>query len=96
MEPAIGVLRNLYKQGYQGDYQILFNLSHPIIGEVVTAAIELALEFPGDPNIGPRHTIDPSLQWLVTPNLQFDVGIYVGLTKAAPDFNPYVGLSFRF
>ena len=96
VEPAFGMLRNLYKQGYQGDYQMLFNLSHPIIGEVVTAAIELALEFPGDPNIGPRHTFDPSLQWLVTPNLQFDVGIYVGLTKAAPDFNPYVGLSFRF
>ena len=96
VEPAIGVLRNLYKQGYQGDYQILFNLSHPIIGEIVTAAIELALEFPGDPNIGPRHTFDPSLQWLITPNLQFDVGIYVGLTKAAPDFNPYVGISFRF
>jgi hypothetical protein len=96
VEPAIGLLRNFYKQGYQADYQILVNLNHPIIGEVVTAALELALDFPGDHNIGPRHTIDPSLQWLVTPNLQLDVGIYVGLTKAAPDWNPYVGISFRY
>ncbi|MBN9564292.1 MAG: transporter [Alphaproteobacteria bacterium] len=96
VEPAIGLLRNVYKQGYQVDYQILVNLNHPIIGEVVTAALELALDFPGDHNIGPRHTIDPSLQWLVTPNLQLDAGIYIGLAKAAPDWNPYVGISFRY
>lgn len=96
VEPAIGLLRNLYKQGYQGDYQILLNLNRPIVAGVVTAALELALEFPGDHNISPRHTLDPSLQWLVTPNLQLDAGVYVGLTKAAPDWNPYVGISFRY
>lgn len=95
-EPAIGFLRNQNNTGYQGDYQMLINLNRPIIGEVVTAALELALDFPGDHHIGPRHTLDPSLQWLVTPNLQLDVGVYIGLTKAAPDWNPYVGISFRF
>lgn len=96
LEPAVGLFRNINKQGYQGDYQFLINLNHPIFGETVTAALELALDFPGDHNIGPRHTLDPSLQWLVTPNLQLDVGVYIGLTKAAPDWNPYVGLSIRF
>ncbi len=96
VEPAVALLRNQNNQGYQGDYQMLINLNRPIIGDVVTAAIELALDFPGDHNIGPRHTIDPSLQWLVTPNLQLDVGVYIGLTKAAPDWNPYVGISFRY
>ena len=95
-EPAVGLLRNLNNTGYQGDYQMLVNLSRPIIGEVVTAALELALDFPGDHHIGQRHTIDPSLQWLVTPNLQFDVGVYIGLSKGAPDWNPYVGISFRY
>ena len=96
LEPGFGLLRNSRNTGYQGDYQFLINLNRPIIGEVVTAAIELALDFPGDRNIGPRHTIDPSLQWLVTPSLQLDVGIYIGLTKAAPDWNPYIGISFRY
>lgn len=96
LEPAFGLLRNLRNTGYQGDYQFLINLNRPVIGQVVTAAIELALDFPGDHAIGPRHTLDPSLQWLVTPNLQLDAGIYIGLTKAAPDWNPYVGISFRY
>ena len=95
-EPAIGLIRNLNKQGYQGDYQFLINLNRLIIGETVTAALEIAFDFPGDHNIGPRHTLDPSLQWLVTQNLQLDVGIYIWLTKAAPDWNPYVGISYRY
>ncbi len=96
LEPGVGLLRNLNKQGYQADYQVLVNLSRPIIGDVVTAAIEIALDFPGDHNVGPRHTLDPSLQWLVAPNLQLDGGVYIGLTKGAPGWNPYVGISFRY
>ncbi len=95
LEPAFGVLRNLSNTGYLRDYQFLINLNRPVIGKMVIAAIELALDFPGD-GIGPRHTLDPSLQWLVTPNLQLDAGVYIGLTRAAPDWNPYVGISFRY
>lgn len=34
--------------------------------------VEMSFEYATDPNIGTRHTLDPSLQWLVTPNLQLD------------------------
>lgn len=83
-------------QGYQGDYQFVANLNRPIIGTTVIAAVEIALDFPTDHNIRPRHTIDPSLQWLVTPNLQLDAGAYIGITKARPDYTIYVGVSFRY
>ena len=96
VEPAIGLLRNLNKQGYHADYQFLANLNRPIIGESVTAALEIAAEFTTDHNIRRRYTIDPSLQWLVTPALQLDVGAYIGLNKNAPDYNPYVGISVRY
>ena len=96
VEPAVGLLRNKQNTGYQGDYQFLVNLNRPVMGKEVIAALELALDFPGDRTVGPRHTLDPSLQWLITPNLQLDLGIYIGLTKAAPDWNPYVGISFRY
>ena len=42
LEPAVGLLRNYNKQGYHADYQFLANLNRPIIGEVVTAALEIA------------------------------------------------------
>lgn len=96
IEPAFGLLRRISSQEYQDDYQLLFNLNHPIINDTVTAAIELALDFPSDRGAGPRHTLDPSLQWLITPDLQFDIGAYISLTKSAPDWNPYVGISFRY
>ena len=96
LEPAIGLFRNLNKQGYHADYQLLVNLNRPVIGETVTAALEIAAEYTTDHNIRPRYTIDPSLQWLVTPALQLDAGAYIGLNKGAPDYNPYVGISFRY
>jgi len=96
LEPAVGLLRNYNKQGYHADYQFLANLNRPIIGEVVTAALEIAAEYTTDHNIRPRYTIDPSLQWLLTPALQLDVGAYVALNKSAADYNPYAGLSFRY
>ena len=96
LEPAVGLLRNLNKQGYHADYQFLANLNRAIIGETVTAAIEIAAEYTTDHNIRARYTIDPSLQWLVTPALQVDVGAYIGLNKSAPDYNPYAGISFRY
>lgn len=88
LEPAIGLLRNLNKQGYHADYQFLANLNRPIIGEAVTAALEIAAEYTTDHNLPARYTIDPSLQWLVTPALQLDAGAYIGLNRNAPDYNP--------
>jgi hypothetical protein len=41
-------------------------------------------------------TVDFGLVYLITPNLQLDLGMNVGITKAAPDLNPFLGLSARF
>ncbi len=96
VEPSFNLVRNLNKQGYEGDPQIILNLSRPAFASTVTASLGLALDFPADHAVGTRHTLGPSLQWLVTPNLQLDAGLYIGVSKAAPDYNPYVGLAFRY
>jgi hypothetical protein len=79
------------------DPQVLgsINLSHPVIG-----ALSAFGEFAG--TIDVKHpsdwvgTIDFGLVYLITPNLQLDLGMNVGITKAAPDLNPFLGLSARF
>ena len=95
VEPSINLVRNLNKPGLSGDSQIILNLSRPLV-PAVTASLGLSLDYPADHAVGPRHTLGPALQWLVTPALQLDAGIYVGVSKAAPDWNPYVGIAFRY
>lgn len=96
IEPAFGLLKNYSNDGHHGDYSFLVNINRWIFTKDIIAALELASEFSSDHNIANQYTIDPSLQWVVSPGVQLDLGIYIGLNKAAPDFNPYTGISFRF
>jgi hypothetical protein len=32
----------------------------------------------------------------MTDNLQFDIGCNVGVTKSAPDVQPFLGVSYRY
>jgi hypothetical protein len=41
-------------------------------------------------------TIDVGLTYGWTENLQLDAGINIGVTRSADDFNPFVGISYRF
>lgn len=41
-------------------------------------------------------TFDTGLKYLLTENVQLDAGINIGLTEAADDLQPFVGLSVRF
>lgn len=41
-------------------------------------------------------TFDTGLKYLLTENVQLDAGINIGLTQAADDLQPFVGLSVRF
>lgn len=41
-------------------------------------------------------TFDTGLKYLLTENIQLDAGVNIGLTQAADDFQPFVGLSMRF
>ena len=66
LEPALGFLKNYNNTGHHGDYSFLVNLSRPVIWQSVTAAAEVAADYSSDPNITPRYTFDPSLQWLVS------------------------------
>jgi Putative MetA-pathway of phenol degradation len=94
-EPELGLLKDANDSGLHGDYAFIVNVNRPIIIKELTAALEFASDYSSDPNIGPRYTLDPSLQWLVMPALQLDMGVYIGMNKAAPDYQAYTGISFR-
>lgn len=43
-----------------------------------------------------QATADFGLTYGIGDNVQLDAGINVGLTRASDDFNPFIGISFRF
>ncbi len=95
VEEGFGWLKNTENASHHGDYTFLLNVARPILDKNLTASLEVAGEY-ADHDVPPRYTLDPALQYLVTPAFQLDVGIYIGMNKAAPDYNPYVGVSFRY
>ena len=41
-------------------------------------------------------TVDIGFTYALTPDMQLDTGVYVGVTKSAPDLAPFLGFSVRF
>jgi len=96
LEPNVGYLRNSDNTAYRGDYGFIVNLNRPIFVKGLTAAVELAVDASTEGMAETKMSFDPSLQYLVSKNLQFDVRAYLGLNKASPRYNPYIGVSYRF
>lgn len=61
--------------------------------EKLGAFLELTLEVgPGRP----AATFNSGLTYTVTENLQLDAGVFIGLTRAAPDLSAFAGFAKRF
>lgn len=41
-------------------------------------------------------TFDTGLIWVLTDNLQLSAGVNIGVTRAADDWSPFIGMSWRF
>jgi hypothetical protein len=41
-------------------------------------------------------TVDLGLTYGVSADIQLDAGVNIGVTRAADDINPFVGISWRF
>lgn len=96
LEPNVGILRNAANTRYRENYGFIANLSRPVLVEGLTAAVEVAVDVSSERKERPRVSFDPSLQYLITKNLQLDVGVYIGLNKQTPRYISYTGVSYRF
>jgi hypothetical protein len=92
----LDILENAALNGYHTNYQNLVNISHPVFADNVTGYVEFWSDVDNDRNTPPQYTLDFAAAWTVKDNLQLDVGINVGLNKAANDAQPYIGISQRF
>jgi hypothetical protein len=92
----IDALADASGPGRHANFLNLVNLSHGLLIEGLTGYVELFADTASGGQVAPVYTLDLALTYLITPTLQLDIGSNIGLNKAAPDLQTYVGLSQRF
>lgn len=81
--------------GYHVEYVNTASFAYELTDRLSTYA-EVATLFGNESPFGGIVTLDTGLLYKPRPNLQFDVGINIGVTRAADPINPFVGLTKRF
>jgi len=85
-------LRKADDRGWQTDQSIAASFSHAW-SHKFTTFFEFYQQASDNKNQGTYSALDLGAMYLLTPTLQLDAGCFFGLTEAAEDYNPFVGLS---
>ena len=81
--------------GYDTEFVNSITFSHVIIGDI-GGYVELFTVTGSAPGFKWQGQVDAGFTYAFNENTQLDLGCNFGVTKSAPDFNPFVGFSFRF
>jgi hypothetical protein len=93
-EIEVDQARNTAGGGYHQDFIYSVTVGHDI-GKW-SGYLELFSDVSNEPHAGWVATFDCGVSYRVTKNVQLDAGVNIGLTDAADDWNPFVGLSVRY
>ncbi len=91
----LDIIRNQANEGYVLDFVHTAVLGRDLFGPVA-AYVEYFGVAGTDPAVGYRAFINAGLTIGVTPDLQLDAGVRVGLTDDAEDLALFAGVSFRY
>jgi hypothetical protein len=95
LETAASLMKNDDNGGYHEEFIASASVDHPIIGKL-SGFVEFFSNFTTQSHSSWVGTADTGLEYLVTKNIQLDCDCYFGVTHAAPDFNPFAGITARF
>ena len=87
--------RNELGNGHHAEFVNSVTFSHQLVGGLggYVEFFSVVSAESGSEWIG---TADVGLIYALADNVQLDAGINFGITRAADDFNPFVGVTFRF
>ncbi len=80
---------------YHGEFINTVTVSHDIVGKL-GGYVELFSNVSAERGAKWIATFDFGFTYAITPNIQLDAAMNVGLTSAADDLNPVIGLSMRY
>jgi hypothetical protein len=95
LQTEIDALKNANDGGKHANFINLVNLSREIVPKL-TGQLEFFADAVNDKGQSNIYTVDAALAYLITPNLQVDVGANLGVSKAAADIQAYFGIAQRF
>ena len=82
-------------RGYHLEFDNSVSVGHAIIGKF-SAAVEFFSSISAERGAGWVGTFDTWLTYQVNKNLRLDAGAYIGVTPAADDWHPFIGMTWRF
>ena len=86
--------KNAEDDQMHGEYVGTLTIGHNIWGDLA-GYLEFFSQNSDESGAKWVATVDTGLTYGATPNVQLDMGINVGVTEAADDLNPFVGISAR-
>ncbi len=91
----VDVVRDTTSSGYHPEFVNTVTFSHDIVGNL-GGYMEFFSSVSAERGSSWVGTVDLGLTYALTKNIQLDAGINLGVTRAADDWNPFVGISWRF
>lgn len=82
--------------GYHTGFDNSVSIGHPIIGKWLSASVEFYSSVSTERGAGWVGTVDTWLTYQASENVRIDGGVYIGVTPAADDWHPFVGITWRF
>jgi hypothetical protein len=81
--------------GYHQEFSNTVTVSHDIVGKLA-GYVELYNSVSNESHSAWIATFDFGFTYAVSRDVRFDAGMNIGLTDAADDWNPFLGLSMRY
>jgi hypothetical protein len=91
----VDYIRNVARSGHHPEFVNTITLGHGL-GFELEGYIEFFSSVSTERNSSWIGTVDVGFTYALTPTIQLDAGINLGVTRAADDLNPFVGISFRY
>lgn len=83
------------ESGYHPEFVNTITFGHDIVGKL-GGYVEFFSSVSTDDDADWVGTVDLGLTYGLTEDIQLDAGINIGVTRSADDFNPFLGISWRF
>jgi len=88
-------LQNSNGSDYHQEFSNTVTVSHDIVGKLA-GYMELFSNVSNESGAKWIATFDFGFTYAITRDIQLDAGMNIGLTDAADDLNPFIGLSMRY